>query len=116
MVRYPKFPPAELWIPEYGSPEDPTQLAYLWAYSPYHQVIEGVEYPAVLLTTADKDTRVHWAHTAKFAAALQAATASERPVLMRFETQAGHGAGKPTSAIVGEYTELYEFLLGTLDA
>ncbi len=115
MVRFTKFPPAELWIKEYGSPDDPSQLPYLWAYSPYHQVLEGVEYPAVLLTTADKDTRVHWAHTAKFAAALQAASAGGRPVLMRFETQAGHGAGKRTSAVIEEYAELYQFLLGTLE-
>lgn len=114
MVRYHEFPPAELWVEEYGSSEDAEQAGYLWAYSPYHQVLRGVRYPATLLTTADKDTRVSWKHTVKFAAALQEAQRGDAPILMRFQRAAGHGAGKKTSDIIDEYVELYEFLLGTL--
>ncbi len=116
MVRYHKFPPAELWVDEYGSADDPEQTGYLWAYSPYHQVIDGVRYPAVLASAAENDTRVSWVHTAKFVARLQEANASDRPVLMRFERAAGHGAGKATRAITAEYVETYLFLLSQLGA
>lgn len=114
MLRYHRFPPAELWIEEYGSAENAEQAAYLFAYSPYHQVLDGVAYPAVLAHTAEKDTRVHWAHTAKFVARLQEATASPHPILLRFERAAGHGAGKATSAVAREYAEMYLFLLAEL--
>ena len=114
MVRYHRFPPAELWVDEYGSADDPKQTGYLWAYSPYHQVVDGVSYPAVLASAAENDTRVSWVHTAKFVARLQEAHAGERPILMRFERSAGHGAGKATRAITAEYVETYLFLLSQL--
>lgn len=114
MVRYHTFPPAELWKQEYGDPDDAAQLPFLWAYSPYHQVVDGVRYPAVLASAAENDTRVHWAHTAKFVARLQAAQAGEAPILMRFERAAGHGAGKATRAVTREYVELYRFLMASL--
>ena len=114
MVRYHRFPPAELWVDEYGTADAAAEIGFLWAYSPYHQVLPGVRYPAVLASTNDTDTRVNWAHTAKFTAALQAATAGDAPVLLRFERATGHGAGKSTSDIVTEYVETYQFLLATI--
>lgn len=114
MLRYHRFLIAKLWIPEYGSPDDPEQFEWLHAYSPYHRVVDGTEYPAVLLTTAESDTRVHPMHARKMAAALQYATGSERPVLLRIETQAGHGAGKPVTKIADEHADVYAFLLWQL--
>ena len=116
MVRYHRFPPAELWTEEYGVADEPEHVGYLWAYSPYHQVLPGVRYPAVLASTTDTDTRVHWSHTAKFVAALQEAQAGQDPVLMRFERATGHGAGKSTTDIVKEYVETYQFLLQAIGA
>jgi prolyl oligopeptidase len=114
MVRYHRFPPAELWVDEYGSAEDAGQLGYLLGYSPYHQVIDGVRYPAALLTTADRDTRVHWMHTAKFAARLQQATTSKEPVLFYLNRKEGHGAGKGKSDIIRDCVRRYAFLLHEL--
>lgn len=114
MLRYHTFPPGALWVDEYGSADDATQASYLWAYSPYHQVVPGVRYPSVLATTAEQDTRVHWAHTAKFVAALQEAQAGDAPILMRFRRAVGHGAGKSRSDTVIEQVEVFEFLHGVL--
>ena len=97
MVRYHRFRIARLWIPEYGSPEDPEAFRWLLAYSPYHHVRDGTPYPAVLLTAGESDSRVDPMHARKMAARLQAATSSGRPVLLRVERRAGHGQGKPTS-------------------
>ncbi|MFN3199234.1 MAG: prolyl oligopeptidase family serine peptidase [Bradymonadia bacterium] len=116
MVRFHTFPPGALWVDEYGCADDPEQAGYIWAYSPYHQVVSGVRYPAVMCTTAEQDTRVHWAHTAKFVAALQEAQAAEAPILMRFRRAVGHGAGKSRSDTVREQVEVYAFLHGVLDA
>src|SRR5690606_11109846 len=112
---------ARFWVPEYGSAEDPAQFRFLRAYSPYHQVKEGVRYPAVLLTAGENDARVHPLHARKMAAALQAATASppaERPVLLWVDRDAGHGAGKPLSLRVRDVADQRVFLmwqLGMLD-
>jgi prolyl oligopeptidase len=119
MLRYQHFLIAKLWIPEYGSAEDPEQFRWLHAYSPYHRVREGTRYPAVLLTTAVSDTRVDPMHARKMAAALQHASASGQPVLLRSEVQAGHGAGKPIRKVVEEYSDVFGFVLwqlGVLDA
>jgi len=98
MLRYHRFLIARLWIPEYGSADDPEQFAYLYAYSPYHRVVDGTPYPAVLLTTATSDTRVAPLHARKMAARLQAATGSDRPVLLRVETaQANRSASRSPS-------------------
>ena len=105
MLRYHVFLIARLWIPEYGSPDVPGEFAWLQGYSPYHHVKDGTPYPAILLATAESDTRVHPMHARKMTARLQAATASEHPVLLRLETQAGHGAGKPVSKLVDELTD-----------
>ena len=111
MLRYHQFPPAELWITEYGSAEDETQFGWLHAYSPYHRVQDGTDFPAVLITTADHDTRVHWAHSTKFTARLQEASRELDPNIYFFMVrQAGHGAGTPLSAIVERYVRLYAFV------
>jgi prolyl oligopeptidase len=110
MLRYHLFLIARLWIPEYGSPDEPDQFGWLRAYSPYHQVRDGVRYPAVLLATAESDTRVDPMHARKMAARLQAATASDHPVLLRLESRAGHGAGKPLSKVLDELTDTWTFV------
>jgi prolyl oligopeptidase len=115
MLRYQHFLIAKLWIPEYGSAEDPEQFKWLHAYSPYHRVRPGTAYPALLLTTAVSDTRVDPMHARKLAAAVQHATASSRPVLLRTELQAGHGAGKPIHKVVEEYADVFAFLLWQLE-
>jgi len=115
MVRYHRFQIARLWIPEYGSAEDPDQFRWLYAYSPYHHVKDGTAYPAVLLTAAESDSRVDPMHARKMAAQLQAATtAGERPILLRLETKAGHGAGKPLSKQLDEQTDVWSFLFWQL--
>jgi len=114
MLRYHRFLIARLWIPEYGSPDDPQQFRWLRAYSPYHHVRQGVAYPAVLLATAEQDTRVDPMHARKMTARLQAATASERPVLLRLETQAGHGAGKPIAKSLEELADVWTFVCAEL--
>lgn len=114
MVRYHKFRIAKLWVAEYGSSEDAKQFDWLYAYSPYHKVKAGTRYPAVLLTTAESDSRVDPLHARKMAAAMQAATISEHPILLRVETKAGHGAGKPVSKVVDEMTDVFAFLFAEL--
>jgi prolyl oligopeptidase len=109
MLRYHLFRIARLWIPEYGSAEDPAQAEFLWAYSPYHHVTPGVEYPAVLFTTAESDSRVDPLHARKMAALLQA-TPTSRPVLLRVETEAGHGVGIPLAKLIVEQTDIWTFL------
>ena len=114
MLRYHRFLIARLWIPEYGSADDPEQFRWLEAYSPYHRVKPGVRYPAMLFSTAEGDTRVDPLHARKMAALLQADPASERLVLLRIESRAGHGAGKPISKRVDETALIYTFLLWQL--
>jgi prolyl oligopeptidase len=114
MVRYHLFRIAKLWIPEYGSSEDPEQFKFLYAYSPYHRVKDGVDYPAVLVFTAESDTRVDAMHARKMAARLQAATSGTRPILLRLESHAGHGAGKPLAKIIAQFTDELAFLFGQL--
>jgi len=111
MLRYQRFAIARLWIPEYGTAEDPAQFPFLYAYSPYHHVRPGTAYPAVLLTTAESDSRVAPLHAMKMAARLQAATAGERPVLLRVEPKAGHGQGKPLSKQMEEWLDVSTFVL-----
>ncbi|HXG44161.1 MAG TPA: prolyl oligopeptidase family serine peptidase [Gemmatimonadales bacterium] len=114
MLRYHKFLIARLWIPEYGDPENPEHFRWLRAYSPYHRVVDGVAYPAVLLATAESDTRVDPMHARKMTARLQAASSSGRPVLLRLETRAGHGAGKPVSKVLDELVDTWSFLFHEL--
>jgi prolyl oligopeptidase len=114
MLRYHLFRIARLWIPEYGSADDPGQFRWLCAYSPYHNVRDGTAYPAVLLATAESDTRVDPLHARKMAARLQAASASDRPVLLRLESRAGHGAGKPVSKVLEELVDSWSFVFAEL--
>ncbi len=114
MLRYQNFQIAKLWIPEYGSSEDPKQFQWLYAYSPYHHVKTGTDYPAVLFMTADTDTRVDPMHAKKMTAELQADNGGPNPILLRIETKAGHGAGKPISKLVEEWTDIYSFLFWQL--
>ena len=115
MLRYHHFRLARLWIPEYGSSDDPEQFPWLLAYSPYHQVRDGQRYPAVLLLTGEADSRVDPMHARKMAARLQEAQAAEHPILLRVETRAGHGAGKPLAKILEEATDLWTFLFDQLE-
>lgn len=110
MLRFHLFTIGRAWIPEYGSSADPEQFKTLYAYSPLHNLEEGVSYPATMITTADHDDRVVPAHSFKFAAQLQYAHRGEQPVLIRIETDAGHGAGKPISKIIGEHADRWAFL------
>jgi prolyl oligopeptidase len=116
MVRYHLLQIARLWIPEYGSPEDPDQFKFLFAYSPYHHVKDGVAYPATLVFSAESDTRVDPMHARKFAARLQAATSAsgKAPILLRIEGKAGHGAGKPLAKVIAQYTDEFSFLFSEL--
>ena len=118
MLRYQNFQIAKLWIPEYGSAEDSKQFDWLYAYSPYHHVKPGTQYPAILFMTADTDTRVDPMHAKKMAALMQAEAANgqsrERPILLRIETKAGHGAGKPITKQIEEGTDIYSFLFWQL--
>jgi len=118
MLRYHKFTVGRYWIAEYGDPDVPEDFSFLVKYSPYHNVREGVAYPATLITTADSDDRVDPGHGKKLAARLQRATSGDEPILLRVETKAGHGAGKPTSKQIDEAADVYTFLfwrLGMLD-
>ncbi len=114
MLRYQRFLIGRLWIPEYGSADDAEAFRWLHAYSPYHRVKDGTAYPAVLLATAEGDSRVDALHARKMAARLQAATASPRPVLLRLESKAGHGAGKPRAKVLDELTDVWAFLFWQL--
>jgi prolyl oligopeptidase len=114
MLRYQHLRIARLWIPEYGSAEDAEQFRWLYAYSPYHRVQRGERYPATFLLTAEGDSRVDPMHARKMAARLQAETASEAPVLLRVETAAGHGQGKPRSKQLEEATDVWSFLFWQL--
>ena len=111
MVRYHKFLIARFWVPEYGSADDPQQFKFIHAYSPYHQVRAGAKYPAVLLVTGDADTRVAPLHARKMAARLQSATGSSLPVLLHYDTKAGHvGGTAPVSKRIEELADEFSFL------
>ncbi|MBS2012457.1 MAG: S9 family peptidase [Deltaproteobacteria bacterium] len=115
MVRYHRFRIAKLWVPEYGDPEKPDHFKFLYAYSPYHRVREGERYPSMLFTTAESDSRVDPMHARKMAARLQEVQHDpSRPVFIRVETKAGHGAGKPVSKLADELADELSFLLHEL--
>ncbi|MFH5804666.1 prolyl oligopeptidase family protein [Alienimonas sp. DA493] len=114
MLRFHQFTAGRFWVDDYGSADDPEEFAALYAYSPYHNLEDGVSYPATLITTADTDDRVVPGHSFKFAARLQQAHAGDAPVLIRIETRAGHGAGKPTEKIIEEYADMWAFLADRL--
>ncbi|BAY74190.1 peptidase S9 prolyl oligopeptidase [Nostoc linckia NIES-25] len=115
MLRFHKFTIGWAWTAEYGSPDNPEEFPALYAYSPLHNLKPDTAYPATLITTADHDDRVVPAHSFKFAAALQANHTGDAPVLIRIETKAGHGAGKPTAKIIEEAADKWAFLVRTLN-
>ncbi len=114
MLRFHKFTIGWAWVSDYGSPDEAEEFEALLAYSPYHNVRQGTAYPPTLLTTGDHDDRVFPAHSFKYAAALQDAQAGEAPVLIRIETRAGHGAGKPTSKTIEEAADRWAFVVQAL--
>jgi len=118
MLRYQNFQIAKLWIPEYGTAENAEQFKWLYAYSPYQHVKAGAEYPAILFMTGDFDTRVDPMHAKKMAALMQAeaknGSSKTRPILLRIESKAGHGAGKPVTKQIEEFTDVYSFLFSQL--
>jgi len=114
MLRFHKFTIGWAWTSDYGSSESAEEFKALYAYSPFHNLKPGTIYPATLITTADHDDRVVPAHSFKFAAALQAAHVGAAPTLIRIETRAGHGAGKPISKIIDEVTDRWAFLVREL--
>jgi prolyl oligopeptidase len=110
MLRYHRFTVARYWIPEYGSSENPKQFPFLYAYSPLQNVEPGVKYPATLITTADTDDRVHPGQVRKLAATFQADNVSDEPILLRVETRAGHGGGKPVAKRIEERADIFAFI------
>ncbi len=116
MLRYHKFTIGRYWSTDYGTSEDSKEMfQYLYDYSPIHNIKPDVEYPAVLVTTADHDDRVVPAHSFKYIATLQNTYTGENPVLIRIETQAGHGAGKPTMKMIEEIADMYAFAFYNMD-
>lgn len=112
MLRFQKFTVGYAWVSDYGSSDDPVAFKYLYAYSPLHNVKPGARYPAMLVTTGDHDDRVYPAHSFKYTATLQAEVANapdSGPILIRIETRAGHGAGKPTAKIIDEVADKFAF-------
>lgn len=114
MLRFHKFTIGWAWTSDYGSSEDPEEFKAIYAYSPLHNIKPGTKYPAVMITTADHDDRVVPAHSFKYAATLQENQSGNAPILIRIETKAGHGAGKPTSKIIEEQADIYGFLIKNL--
>ena len=115
MLRYHKFTIGWGWVVEYGSSDDEEQFGYLYKYSPLHNIKKGTKYPATLITTADHDDRVVPAHSFKFAAEMQYAQGGDAPILIRIDTKAGHGAGKPVSKRIEEATDVFSFLFENTD-
>ena len=115
MLRYHQFTIGYAWATEYGRSDNPEDFEYLYKYSPLHNLKKGVNYPATLITTADHDDRVVPAHSFKFAAALQEANGGNNPTLIRIESKAGHGAGKPTSKQIEEATDIWSFVMYNLN-
>jgi prolyl oligopeptidase len=114
MLRFHKFTIGWAWTSDYGSPDDPEMFKVLYKYSPYHNIRDGVHYPPTLVMTADHDDRVVPGHSFKYTARLQEAQAGDAPILIRIETRAGHGGGKPTAKIIEEIADKYGFLVKAL--
>jgi prolyl oligopeptidase len=110
MLRFNRFTAGRYWVDDYGDPGKEADFKLLRAYSPYHNIRSGVAYPPILATTADTDDRVVPGHTFKYVAALQAADIGDKPHLVRIETRAGHGSGKPTDKQIAEFTDMWAFI------
>ncbi|HYE49663.1 MAG TPA: prolyl oligopeptidase family serine peptidase [Azospirillaceae bacterium] len=109
MTRYDRFTAGRYWVDDYGNPAEEKHFRNLLSYSPYHNIKAGTSYPAILVTTADTDDRVVPGHSFKYAAALQAADLGPKPRLIRIETRAGHGSGKPTDKLIEQFADLWAF-------
>ncbi|MDQ3133158.1 MAG: prolyl oligopeptidase family serine peptidase, partial [Acidobacteriota bacterium] len=114
MLRFHKFTIGRAWTSDYGSADNAEEFAAIYKYSPLHNLKKGTKYPAVMVTTADHDDRVVPAHSFKYAATLQEMQSGDAPVLIRIETKAGHGAGKPTAKVIEEQADIYGFLMKNL--
>jgi len=110
MLRFDRFTAGRYWVDDYGYPDREADFRILRAYSPYHNIQDGKDYPAIMVTTADTDDRVVPGHSFKYAAALQAADLGEKPHLIRIETRAGHGSGKPTDKVIEEGADILSFI------
>ena len=110
MLRFDRFTAGRYWVDDYGYPSKEADFKTLLKYSPYHNITPGVDYPAMIVTTADTDDRVVPGHSFKYTAALQAANAGPKPHVIRIESRAGHGSGKPTDKVIDEYSDVYAFL------
>jgi prolyl oligopeptidase len=110
MLRFDRFTEGHSWVDDYGYPNKKADFKTLLAYSPYHNIKSGIHYPPVIVTTADTDDRVVPGHSFKYISALQAADANGAPHLIRIETRAGHGSGKPTAKIIEEAADVMAFL------
>nr|WP_236643826.1 prolyl oligopeptidase family serine peptidase [Sphingorhabdus soli] len=110
MLRFDKFTAGRYWVDDYGYPSKEADFRNLYAYSPYHNIKSGRDYPAIMVTTADTDDRVVPGHSFKYIAALQHADTGPEPKLIRIETRAGHGSGKPTTKIIDEFADMYAFI------
>ena len=114
MLRYQDFLVGRYWVSEYGSAENPDQFGYILAYSPYQHVTRGVDYPAVLFETGDGDTRVAPLHARKMTAMMQWATGADRPILLRYDTEAGHSGGLPITKTIEDITLRLQFVMWQL--
>jgi prolyl oligopeptidase len=110
MLRFDRFTAGRYWVDDYGYPSKEADFKTQLSYSPYHNIKSGTSYPAVIVSTADTDDRVVPGHSFKYTAALQAADTGEKPKIIRIETRAGHGSGKPTDKVIDEYSDIYAFL------
>jgi prolyl oligopeptidase len=110
MLRFDRFTEGHSWVDDYGHPDKEADFRTLLAYSPYHNIRPGVHYPPLLATTADTDDRVVPGHSFKYIAAMQAADPNGAPHLIRIETRAGHGSGKPTTKVIEETADVFAFL------
>lgn len=114
MLRYHKFGYANIWATEYGTSEDPEQFQYLYKYSPYHNVADGTEYPAILITGSENDARVHPLHTRKMVARLQEADPDGEPILLLIRRDSGHGGGTTLSTQIEQHADVWAFLMDKL--
>jgi prolyl oligopeptidase len=110
MLRFDRFTAGRYWVDDYGYPNKAADFKNLYSFSPYHNIQSGAHYPAVIVSTADTDDRVVPGHSFKYIAALQKAKTGDKPKIIRIETRAGHGSGKPTDKLIEEYSEIYAFL------
>jgi prolyl oligopeptidase len=114
MIRHDRFKVAKWWVPEYGTAENKDQFAYLYKYSPYQHVEKGARYPSILFVTGDADTRVDPLHARKMAALMQSATGSANPILLKYDTTAGHSGGQALDKEINDDTDVMSFLSYTL--